>query len=109
MGLLVELLDAQHPIEQQMVAEAALRNHFGARVPVAPLGGVLLVKAKADRTKDIAALEQAAEHLSAPILHAAIAWARDCDPATADDIDSIVNAARVRRTPVRKEPYTRKR
>jgi hypothetical protein len=108
-GLLVELLAAQHPTEVQMVAEAAIRRHFGASIPVAPLGGVLLVKAKADRTKDVAALEQAAEHLTGPVLQAAIEWARRHDPATADDVESIVKTARARRQPVRKQPYTRKR
>lgn len=106
-GLLVELLASQHPIEQAMVDEAALRRHFGAQVPLAPLGGILLVKTKADRTKDIAALEQAAEHLSAAVLDGAVAWAKRHDPASADDLRAILGAARARRAPVRTEAYTR--
>jgi hypothetical protein len=108
-GLLVELLSAQHPVEQEMVAGATLRRHFGVMIPLAPLGGVLLVKAKADRTKDIAALEQAAEHLPAKTLDDAVAWARRRDPQTAEDLTSILKHVRARRTPTRMETYRTKK
>lgn len=108
-GLLVELLAAQHPVEEEMVREATLRRHFGAVVPVAPLGGVLLMKAKADRTKDVAAIEQAAEHLAAPTIEDIVAWARARDAETAADLESTLRTARARRAPTRKEPYSPKR
>jgi len=60
-GMIVELLTAQHPIETEMVELAMPRKVYGAQIPVAPLGGVLLVKVKADRPKDRAAVEQAAD------------------------------------------------
>ena len=99
LGLTVELLAAQHPVEQEMIARAAIRTHYDVRVPVAPLGGVLLVKVKANRNKDTAAIEQAVEHLPAEQINAAIAWAAEHDPATAEDLRSIVRTVRVRRTP----------
>jgi hypothetical protein len=108
-GLLVELLSAQHPIEEEMVAAAIIRRHFGAAVPVAPLAGVLLVKTKADRTKDVAAIEQAAEHLGAAVLGEAVEWARQRDPETAADLEAILQHARSRRAPTRKEPYRPRR
>lgn len=108
LGLPVELLAAQHPIEQEMVDAAVVQVHQGVRVPVAPLGGILLVKRKADRPKDVAAIEQTGEHLKAASVQDALAWAQARDPATADDIRSILSAARGRRAPTRTEPYTRK-
>jgi hypothetical protein len=99
LGLIVELLAAQHPVEQEMVARAAVRTHYAVRVPVAPLGGVLLVKVKANRNKDTAAIEQTIEHLPADQIGAAVAWAVEYDPATAEDLRSIVQTVRVRRTP----------
>jgi hypothetical protein len=101
LGLPVELLAAQCPVEEDMVALAAFRLLAEVSVPVAPLGGVLLVKAKADRPKDVAALEQAAEHLPAAHLADAVEWARRRDPATADDLAAALAAARARRAPVR--------
>lgn len=97
--LLVELLAVQHPVEQEMLDRAASRIHYEVRVPVAPLGGVLLVKTKAHRGKDTTAIEQAAEHILAAELDAAIEWAARRDPATAEDLRSIVAAVRLRRTP----------
>lgn len=105
-GLLVELLAAQHPVEKTMVEQAALKQHFDTAVPVAPLGGILLVKAKADRIKDIAAIEQAAEHLPRAVIERAFAWADAHDPATAEDLKAVVHGARVRRAPVRTAPCT---
>jgi hypothetical protein len=99
LGLTVELLAAQHPVEQEMVARSAIRTHYAVRVPVAPLGGVLLVKVKANRNKDTAAIEQTVEHLPADQISAAVAWAVEYDPATAEDLRSIVQTVRVRRTP----------
>ena len=99
LGLVVELLAAQHPVEQEMIAYAAIRTHYDVRVPVAPLGGVLLVKVKANRTKDTAAIEQTIEQLPAEQINAAIAWANEHDPANAEDLRSIARAVRIRRTP----------
>lgn len=107
MGLVVELLVAQHPIEDAMIDEAASRRHYGVTIPVAPLGGVLLVKMKADRKKDVAAIEQAAEHLDQPKLKAAIQWAHDHDADTADDLLSVMSATAARRVPLRKNPHKR--
>ncbi|MBI4701759.1 MAG: hypothetical protein HY744_11480 [Deltaproteobacteria bacterium] len=109
LGLPVELLAAQHPVEQEMVETAVPKRHGGVAVPVAPLGGVLLVKAKADRPKDVAAIEQAAEHLPAAQLRDAVAWATERDEATAKDLRAILQAARTRRAPVGTRPYRRKR
>jgi hypothetical protein len=104
LGLTVELLAAQHPVEQEMIARATIRTHYAVRVPVAPLGGVLLVKVKANRNKDTAAIEQTVEHLPADQIIAAIAWAVEYDPATAEDLRSIVQTVRVRRTPNGRRP-----
>jgi hypothetical protein len=107
LGLPVEVLAAQHPVEREMIDRAAVRVHHGVPVPVAPLGGVLLVKAKADRSKDVAALEQAAEHLTAAEVREAVAWAEDRDAATAQDVRAALEAARARRVPVRTKPGRR--
>lgn len=109
LGLPIELLAAQHPVEQEMIDVAVMRRHQGVSVPIAPLGGVLLVKTKADRQKDHAAIEQTGEHLLARQVDDAVAWARKRDPATADDLRAILSAARSRRAPTRTKPYTRKR
>jgi len=108
-GMIVELLTAQHPIETEMVELATLRKVYGAQIPVAPLGGVLLVKVKADRPKDRAAVEQAAEMLPGAVLGDAIEWARKRDPATTEDLESLVRASRARLRPTRTEPYRPKR
>jgi len=104
LGLVVELLAAQHPVEQEMIARAAIRTHYDVRVPVAPLGGVLLVKVKAHRNKDTAAIEQTVEQLPAEQIRAAVDWANEYDPATAEDLRSIVRAVRIRRTPSGRRP-----
>jgi hypothetical protein len=104
LGLTVELLAAQHPVEQEMIARSAIRIHYAVRVPVAPLGGVLLVKVKAHRNKDTAAIEQTIEHLPADVIQAAVDWASEHDPATTDDLRSIIRAVRVRRTPNGRRP-----
>lgn len=88
-GMIVELLTAQHPVEADMIDDALPRKIHGQRVPVAPLGGVLLVKVKANRTKDIAAVEQTAEALSREELSTALDWAEERDPATAEDMLAI--------------------
>ena len=99
-GLPVELIAAQHPVEVEMMERSVIRRHYGIRIPIAPLGGILLVKTKADRLKDKAAIEQVAEHLSGSTLQSAIAWAEERDPATAEDLRSIISVARIRRNPV---------
>lgn len=104
LGLSVELLAAQHPVEQEMVDTALTRSHQGVSVPVAPLGGILLVKTKADRPKDIAAIEQTGEHLSASQVGEAVAWAQQRDAATAEDLQALLSAARTRRAPKRTKP-----
>jgi hypothetical protein len=100
-GLPVDILGAQHPVERIMLDEAAPTASYGRDVPVAPLGGVLLVKTRAGRLKDEAAIEQAAEHLSATTLRAAVAWAEREDPATSEDLAALIHAARVRLVPNR--------
>lgn len=97
LGLPVELLFCQHPVEEAMVERAAYREHHGVTVPVAPLGGVLIVKTKADRSKDVAAIEQTAEHLSQRMMDDAIRWGQELDPGTAEELRSIVAAVRTRR------------
>jgi hypothetical protein len=109
LGLLVELLAAQHPVEQEMIDTAVARILQGVAVPVAPLGGILLVKTKADRPKDVAAIEQTGEHLSAVEVDDAVAWAKQRDAATAEDLRAILTAARTRRAPTRTKPSPRRR
>jgi len=107
LGLGVDLLAAQHPIEQEMIELSHMQTHYGVQVPIAPLGGILLVKTKADRPKDVAAIEQAAESLPAQQLDAAVAWAAKRDPETANELRSTMNFARTRRAPkrtTRREP-----
>lgn len=108
-ALVVELLAAQHPVEQALLDEAHVQAHHGVSVPVAPLGGILLVKAKAHRLKDLAALEQAAEHLDKADIDRALRWARRWDPATTEDLESILMAARMRRAPSKETPARRRR
>ena len=109
MGLVVELLAAQHPIEVEMIEGATTLEHHDVSVPVAPLGGILLVKTKADRTKDVAAIEQTAEHLPRAEINEAVEWAEERDPENARDLRAIVDAVRVRRTPKGREHYSRRR
>ena len=109
MGLVVELLAAQHPVEVRMVEEASPSSKLGVVVPVAPLGGVMLVKAKAYRIKDVAALEQAAEHLDASAVRRALEWAEEADPATGADLRSILTTARTRRAPRHTRSYRREK
>jgi hypothetical protein len=100
--LVFELICAQHPVEQDMITFAlpVKIEHF--TVFLAPLGGVLLVKVKADRAKDIGAVEQAVEGLPGTAIKEAIAWAKKRDPETAADISSIAKSVDVRRTPISK-------
>ena len=80
-----------------MVDEATRTVAYGRDVPVAPLGGVLLVKTKAGRLKDEAAIEQAAEHLPTAELQAAVAWAEREDAATGEDLASLIKTAPMHR------------
>jgi hypothetical protein len=109
LNLHLDILAAQHPVEQEMIELSTPRRHQGVQVPLAPLGGILLVKTKADRPKDTAAIEQAAEFVPQEQLRAAIAWARRRDPATADELQSTVQFARTRRAPKRTEVRERRR
>ena len=95
-GLLVQLLSAQHRIERAMVDDAMPGRHFGARIPLAPLGGVLVVKGLAERTKDIAAIQQTAEQAPIEALDEAVAWLRKQDPVSAEWLTSVVEKARTR-------------
>jgi hypothetical protein len=104
-GLIADLLTAQHPVEAEMVDLALPRTVHGERVPVAPLGGVLLVKVKANRGKDIAAVEQTAEFLAIGDLESAVEWAEQRDKATAQDMESIIREVKARLRPTRIEPY----
>ena len=94
--LLVQLLSAQHRIERAMVDDAILTPHFGVSVPLAPLGGVLLVKGLAERTKDIAAIEQAAEQAPIAALDEAVAWLGKQDPLAPVWLTSFVDKAKAR-------------
>ena len=110
LGLPVELLAAQHPVEQEMIDSACARSHQGLSVPVAPLGGILLMMAMADPpARDVGAIEQAGEHLSAKVVREAVAWAEQRDPRTAKKLRRILSAARTRRAPKRTKPASRKR
>ena len=104
LGLGIDLLAAQHPIEQEMIDLSTKRTHFGVSIPVAPLGGILLVKMKADRSKDVAAIEQAAESLPPEQVRIAIDWAEKRDASTAEDLRSVMSAARARRAPTHTRP-----
>lgn len=99
LGLDVELLAAQHPIEQEMIDASLPRRHYGVSVPIAPLGGVLLVKSIADRSKDVAAIEQTAESLSRTQIDTALVWAEQHDPTNTEDLRAILMSARARRIP----------
>lgn len=94
--VLVQLLSAQHRIERAMVEDAMPTPHFGVTVPLAPLGGVLLVKGLAERTKDIAAIEQAAEQAPIEALDEAVVWLRKQDPVSAVWLTSFVDKAKAR-------------
>jgi len=99
LGLDVELLAAQHPIEQELLDVSLPRKHYGVIVPIASLGGVLLLKSIADRPKDVAAIEQTAESLLRPQIDAALDWAEQRDPTNTEDLRAILMGARARRVP----------
>lgn len=107
-GITVTLYAAQHPIEAEIVEAALIRDHHHVRICVAPLGGVLLLKAKLGRMLDLAAIEQTAEHRPRAPLEEAIAWAERRDPATAAQIRSIVDEVKRRMTPLRTVPAQRR-
>lgn len=92
----MQLLSAQHRIERAMIDDAAPGTHFGVSVPLAPLGGVLLVKALAGRTKDTAAIEQTAEQAPSEALDEAVAWLRKQDQVSAEWLTSVVDQAKAR-------------
>ena len=81
---------------KSMVDDAMPGRHFGVRVPLAPLGGVLLVKRLAERTKDIAAIEQAVEQAPIEALDEAVAWLRKQDRVSAEWLTSVVDQAKAR-------------
>jgi len=100
-GLPIDILAAQHPVERLMLDQAIRTASYGRDVPVAPLGGVLLVKTKAGRLKDAAAIEQVAEHLPVTTLEQAVAWAAREDQATSEDLAALIGAVRARLVPNR--------
>jgi hypothetical protein len=108
LAMYVELVAAQHPVERHIIGAARVRSHLGSAVPVAPLGGLLLVQIRAGTVKDVGAIEQTVEHLSAARVEAAIAWARKHDRAGADKLRAVVEAVWKRRTPVRTVPTRRR-
>lgn len=108
-GIHFDLLAAQHPIEEEMIDQAMPRVVKGIRVPVAPLGGILLVKAKAGRKKDFAALEQTAENLPTATLQSAVNWAESRDAATTEELTATIRAVKLRMTPKEIRSYKRKR
>lgn len=108
-GLPLDLLAAQHTFEREMIDRAALVVHHDVQIPIAPLGGVLLVKTKAHREKDILAIAQVAEHLSRVVLDEAVSWAGKRDPSTAEDLSALLHASRSRRVPTRTVTYTERK
>lgn len=96
--LLVQLLSAQHRIERAMVEDAAPGLHFGVTVPLAPLGGVLLVKGLTERKKDIAAIEQTAAQAPSEALDEAVAWLRKQDRLSAEWLTSVVDKVKASRS-----------
>ncbi len=80
-----------------MVDDAMPARHLGVRVPLAPLGGVLLVKGLAERTEDLAAIEQIAEQAPIEALDERVAWLRRQDRMSAEWLMSIVAQAKARR------------
>lgn len=111
-GLPVRLFAAQHPIEQEMIREAELlpvRDTLRSTipVPVAPLGGVLLVKVKAHRLLDLGAIEQTAEHLYRTQLDEAVQWAAKRDPAAAQELQQRIAKTLARLVPTRMVPVSK--
>lgn len=94
-GLLVQLLAAQHPVEKEMVAAATPGARFGMTIPLAPLGGLLVVKFLVGRIKDVAAIERAAGVLPQTTLDAANAWVRERIPAAANGLARAIEQARM--------------
>lgn len=79
-----------------MVDDAMPGPHFGVKIPLAPLGGVLVVKGLAERTKDIAAIQQTAEQAPIEALDEAVAWLQKQDPVSATWLTSVVDQANAR-------------
>ena len=97
----VTLFAAQHPIELDMIEPESDDPMFHAySIATAPLGGVLLMKAKLGRTRDFEAIQHTAENLSATAMSEAIAWAHARDPENAEVLAKIVRAAQERRVPI---------
>ncbi len=96
-SVLVQLIAAQHPIERAMLADAAPLVVGGVVAPVAPLGGVLLVKGIVARPKDTAAIEQTAAEASRESFDGAVAWLRGHHGAWAVWLASVASAAAARR------------
>ncbi|MGC4120429.1 MAG: hypothetical protein QM765_38795 [Myxococcales bacterium] len=95
-----------------MIREAELlpvrdRLRAAIPVPVAPLGGILLVKLKAHRLLDLGAIGQTAEHLYRTQLDEAVQWAAKRDPATAEELQQLIAKTLARRVPTRMVPVSK--
>jgi len=94
LGMRLELLGALHQAEYDMIATSNVQKYLSLSVPVAPLGGVLLLKTMAHRDKDVAAIEQAARNLTFEELRSAMVWAVQRDAKTAAVLWSIIQLER---------------
>ena len=94
LGMRLELLGALHHAEHDMIATSNVQKYLGLSVPVAPLGGVLLLKTMARRDKDVAAIEQAARNLTFEELRSAMVWAVQRDAKIASVLWSIIHPVR---------------
>jgi len=94
LGMRLELLGALHKAEHDTIATSNVQKYLGLSVPVAPLGGVLLLKTMARRDKDVAAIEQAARNLTFEQLRSAMVWAVQRDAKIAAALWSIIHPVR---------------
>ena len=97
----VRIFGARNAMQKRMVSMAKNLTLHDISMPVAPLGGVLGLKAKSPLTLDRATVERAAESLSAAQLVAAVAWAETYAPAEAAPLKSAIAVVKKRRTPIR--------
>lgn len=106
-AVVVKLFAAQHSVERDALRTSVFRTCCGIEIPVAPLGGVLLMKAMLGRTVDLAAIEQVAESVPIGELRRAIAWTERRDPQRGARMRTFMEAVKRRSAPVRLTPVRR--
>lgn len=95
-GVKLDLLLSQHPMERSAISNAIEHPVLSTSLQVAPLGAVLVLKAKAARRKDEAAIEAAFEWLDSAAIYDAIAWADARDPEAARGLRRMLHEVDVR-------------